>query len=78
MTPERKAILGRPLSLQERSALQGLEIALLAKRMQQLQQDQADIMTAFAADRLTPSMRSDLSALPPARNRNAKGWESAP
>ena len=37
MTPERKAILAKPLSLQERIALQGLEIALLCKRMQQLQ-----------------------------------------
>ena len=66
MTPVRQAILGKPLSLQERMALHAVEIALLAKRMQQLQQDQADIMTAFAAD-----------ALPPAkpRNRNAKGWE---
>ena len=69
MTPERKAILAKPLSLQERIALQGLEIALLCKRMQQLQQDQADIMTAFAADAL-PS--------PKPRNRNAKGWETAP
>ena len=69
MTPERKAILAKPLSLQERIALQGLEIALLCKRMQQLQQDQADIMTAFAADALPP---------PKTRNRNAKGWETAP
>ena len=69
MTPERKAILAKPLSLQERIALQGLEIALLCKRMQQLQQDQADIMTAFAADALPP---------PKTLNRNAKGWETAP
>lgn len=69
MTPERKAVLAKPLSLQERIALHAVEIALLAKRMQQLQQDQADIMTAFAADAL-PS--------PKPRNRNAKGWESAP
>ena len=67
MTPERQAILGTPLSLQERIALHTVEIALLAKRMQQLQQDQADIMTAFAADALPP---------PKPRNSNAKGWES--
>lgn len=69
MTPERKAMVGQPLSLQDRIALHAVEIALLAKRMQQLQQDQADIMTAFAADAL-PS--------PKPRNRNAKGWETAP
>lgn len=70
MTPERKAIIGQPLTLQERINIHGLEIALVAKRLQQLEQDQADIMTAFAADRLPPTPPG------PPRGRNAKGWDT--
>lgn len=66
MTPERKAIIGQPITLAERINIHAVELALIAKRVQQLEQDQADIMVAFAADRLPVRM-------PP---RNAKGWET--
>jgi len=67
MMSARKSIVGKPLTLQDRMAIQTLELALMARKMQQLQQDQADIMTAFAADTLPAAN---------ARNRNAKGWDT--
>ena len=74
MTPERKAIIGHPLTLKERVDIHAVEIAIIAKRVQQLENDQADIMAAFEADRLPVPMRSDLSAL--SHLRNAKGWDT--
>lgn len=70
MTPERKAIIGQPLTLKERVDIHAVEIAIIAKRVQQLENDQADIMAAFEADRLPVR---DLVRTPP---RNAKGWDT--
>lgn len=65
MTPERRYVIDQPLTLKERVDIHAVELAIIARRVQQLEHDQADIMAAFAADQLP--------VRPPPRN--AKGWE---
>jgi len=48
--------------LEQLRTIHAVELTLMQKRHSQ---DQADIVAAFAADRLPP------------RNRNAKGWDSS-
>lgn len=69
MTHERRYIIDQPLTLKERVDIHAVELAIIAKRVEQLENDQADIMAAFAADRLPAN---EQVRAPP---RNAKGWD---